>query len=116
MDMPTFRGSLSDRDAVEQYLRKSYQHYLFKMMDIGLGGSTLSYGKFAYLFDDLNSKGVSFGKRFEAMYGYLKKDKKTLSVPAKSQAPSELTPDDCYRLDVLLVCRLGVNNWLFMRQ
>ncbi len=113
MDLPSFQGVLSSPSQVEQYLYESYQHYLFKMMDIGLGGSTLSYGKFSFLFDDLNSKGVSFSGRFETMYRYLKKDKQALSVPAKSQAPSELSLEHCYQLNTLFVCRLGLNNWIF---
>lgn len=116
MDLPVYGGSVTDINAIAEYLLVSYQHYLNKMIAIGLGGATLSYGKFAYLFEDLRSKGVSFSGRFETMYRYLKKDKKTLSAPSRSLAPDELTIKDCDRLGNLMVCRLGRINWLFDRQ
>lgn len=116
MGLPVFNGALTDTQAVDDYLVASYQQYLSKMLDIGLGGATLSYGKFAYLFADLNSKGLNFNERFELMYGYLKKDKQIMSVPAKATAPKKLSLADCYQLSQLLVCSYGKNNWIFSRQ
>ena len=113
MGLPHFVGSVDDDGAVNNYLANSYQHYLQKMIDIGLGGATLSYGKFAYLFDDLNNKGISFTGRFETMYRFLKKDKLSMNVPLNSTVPNDLSIDDCYRLDALLICRAGMRNWLF---
>lgn len=115
MDLPPFAGNMGDEGAVNDYLTKSYGHYLRKMIDIGLGGATLSYGKFAYLFDDLNDKGVSFTGRFETMYRYLKKDKLSMNVPSNATAPADLSIEDCYKLDALLVCRVGMRNWLFQQ-
>ncbi|MEE8059510.1 MAG: hypothetical protein V3T17_16995 [Pseudomonadales bacterium] len=116
MGLPSYRGSLSDAQAVDEYLRESYQHYLFKMLEIGLGGVTLSYGKFAYLFNDLNSKGVGFSERFETIFTYLKLDKQKIAVPVKSTVPAELALDDCYRLDNLLLCWLGMDNFIFVSE
>lgn len=113
MQLADYQGSRSDADQLDRYLQSSYRRYLLKMIDIGLGGATLSYGKFSYLFEDLNSKGLSFSERFETMYRYLKKDKRSMAVPAKSQAPAELVVEDCYLLEPLLVCRSDGHNWLF---
>lgn len=115
MALPVYQGSMADRNAVGIYLNESYHHYLQKMLTIGLGGSTLSYGKFAYLFADLKARGVDFSERFETMYSYLKKDKKILAVPAKATAPEDLRLDDCYPLQQLLVCSVAMNNWLFKK-
>lgn len=115
MAMPIYQGAVTDSNAVAAYLNDSYHHYLQKMLTIGLGGSTLSYGKFAYLFADLNTKGVDFSERFETMYHYLKQDKKTLAVPAKNTAPKNLSLDDCYPLQQLLVCGVTKNNWIFKK-
>ncbi|MEH6558501.1 MAG: hypothetical protein V7708_11930 [Oceanicoccus sp.] len=116
MGLSVYGGSVTDANAITEYLLLNYQRYLNKMIAIGLGGATLSYGKFSYLFEDLRSKGVSFSGRFETMYSYLKKDKKTLSAPSRSSAPDELAIEDCDRLGNLMVCRLGRINWLFDRQ
>jgi hypothetical protein len=113
MQLADYQGSRADGDQLDRYLQSSYRHYLLKMIDIGLGGATLSYGKFAYLFEDLSSKGLGFSERFETMYRYLKKDKRAMAVPAKSQVPAGLVVDDCYLLEPLLVCRSGGHNWLF---
>lgn len=113
MQLPEYQGLLSDVNAIDSYLLSSYTHYLEKMIKIGLGGSTLSYGKFVYLFNDLREKGISFSGRFETMYSYLKKDKQRLSVPLKSQAPAQMSHQDCYPLSSLLVCAFDTSNWIF---
>jgi hypothetical protein len=45
MQLPVF-----DNMDIETYLAKAYEHYLNKMIDIGLAGVTLSYGNFEYIF------------------------------------------------------------------
>jgi hypothetical protein len=115
MVLPEYRGRLSNAEQVMDYLRVSYKHYLLKMIDIGLGGATLSYGKFAFLFDDLSRRGVSMTARFESMYRYLKKDKRSMIVPSKAKAPAELKVEDCFLLEPLIVCHANRQNWLFRR-
>ncbi len=114
MNLAIFKGSLSDSIAVEMYLSESYQHYLSKMMEIGLGAATLSYAKFAFLFSDLNRKGIDFQKRFETMYRYLKQDKKNIAVTVKSKPPPGLTLEYCYRLERLILCSIGMTNIIFV--
>lgn len=115
MALPLYRGSRQDEAAISAYLEASYYHYLQKMMAIGLGGSTLSYGKFAYLFEDLASKGISFGERFEVMYRYLKADKQKLQVPIRTDLPREFDPRACFPLHELQVCQAGLVNLVFRR-
>ena len=116
MALDVYEGATADSAAITKYLTVNYLRYLNKMMVIGLGGATLSYDKFAFLFEDLGSKGLSFSERFETMYSYLKKDKRTLSVASRSSAPDGLRIEGCDRLDDLFVCRLGRFNGLFERQ
>lgn len=116
MALRPFQGDQSQGDVVNRYLLESYHHYLEKMMAIGLGGSTLSFGKFAYLFDDLAGKGVDFPERFEVMYKYLKSDKRRLNVPVRSALPSAFDPGKCFGLKNLLVCQAGRTNLVFSRR
>lgn len=115
MALPVYRGSRQDAAAINRYLESSYYHYLQKMMAIGLGGSTLSYGKFAFLFEDLASKGISFGERFEVMYRYLKADKQKLQVPIRKELPREFDPQRCFPLRELQVCQAGLVNLVFRK-
>ena len=110
MQLPVYK-----RGDLQAYLVMAYEHYLFKMMDIGLAGATWSYGKFAYLHNDLRDKGVSFTRRFEKMYRYLKKDKRNMRV-RKSTAANDLSADDCYLLTQLTVCSQGLKNYLYRKQ
>lgn len=115
MDLPVFQGNLQQQAAVDQYLVTAYQHYLKKMLAIGLGGATMNYGKFAFLFADLNSKGLDFSARFEKMFTYLKADKQKLRVPVRQSIPRELDTSQCYALPSWLVCPVGLANLLFAR-
>jgi hypothetical protein len=114
MELAVFKGSLADRQAVDQYLQATYLQYLSKMMEIGLGGATLSYAKFAYLFMDLKAKGVDFSRRFETMYHYLKRDKININVPIKRQPPAEMTMDSCYPMQKLILCSVGLRNMIYL--
>lgn len=116
MNLPRYHGDVSEDAAVNAYLVDAYQHYLQKMIAIGLGGSTMRYGKFAYLFADLNSKGMDFSDRFEKMFGFLKKDKRRLNVPVISSIPGQLDLAQCFSLQQFLLCPLGQKNLVFTRQ
>lgn len=89
MNIPRYRIASSDSEAVAEYLGSAYEQYISKMLEIGLGGSTFSYAKFVYLYEDVSGKGIDFSQRFETMFGYLKKDKQNLAV-------SEKLPDSTY--------------------
>ena len=113
MAMPGFSGSYTDGQAVTSYLIASYEHYLDKMLVIGLAEATMAYGTFAYLFNDLHDKGVSFSGRFEKMYFYLKQDKRQLAVNRHALPPENMTLDDCYPLQNFWVCSRNKKNYLY---
>jgi hypothetical protein len=113
MAMPEFPGLYTDSLAVNSYLRASYEHYLDKMLAIGLAEATMAYGTFSYLFTDLHDKGVSFSGRFEKMYFYLKKDKKQLAVNRHALPPDNMTLDDCYSLEKFWVCGRSKKSYLY---
>lgn len=112
MAIPEFQGSYTDGQAVTSYLLTSYEHYLDKMLVIGLAEATMAYGSFAYLLNDLHDKGVSFSGRFEKMYFYLKQDKKQLAVSRHAQPPENMILDDCYPLQNFWVC--GRNKRIYL--
>jgi hypothetical protein len=113
MSIPVFPGAYTDNLAVNSYLISSYEHYLDKMLAIGLAEATMAYGTFAYLFNDLHGKSVSFPGRFEKMYFYLKQDKKQLAVSRHVRPPENMTLDDCYPLQNFWVCGRNKKNYLY---
>jgi hypothetical protein len=112
MDLPRYQGG-----ALSQYLGHAYARYVAKMCDIGLCGVTMTYGKFAYLYQDLHSKGLDFPQRFEIMYGFLKKDKANMGVSESSRVPQGLSVQDCGALtDTRYVCDYQGRNYIFELQ
>ena len=117
MRIPAFRGAMDDRATRADYLAAAYRQYLEKMMEIGLGGSTFSYAKFVYLFDDVMARGVDFAQRFETMFGFLKKDKQRLAVNESQPDSLALQLEHCDQVGrQLVVCNNGRKNYLFRRQ
>ncbi len=115
--MAVFRGSMDDQPAKAAYLARAYRQYLEKMMEIGLGGSTFSYAKFAYLLDDVMVRGVDFAHRFETMFGFLKEDKQRIAVNEVQPDSLALQINQCDRFGRQLVaCNNGRKNYLFRRQ
>lgn len=112
MDLPRYQGGV-----LSQYLGHAYTRYIAKMCDIGLCGVTMTYGKFAYLYQDLHSKGLDFPQRFEIMYGFLKKDKANMGVSESSRVPQGLSVQDCGALtDTRYVCDYQGRNYIFELQ
>lgn len=109
MDLPTY----SDGD-LNRYLAKAYERYIFKMDEIGLGGVTMTYGKFAYLYQDLLSKGLNFSQRFETMFAFLKKDKAALGVSEAVNLPQGFNVNTCMPLgEQYAVCDFQGRNYIF---
>jgi hypothetical protein len=115
MSLPVYGGSYTDQAAVNQYLAKAYRQYLEKMHRIGLGGVTMTYAKFDFLFFDLHEKGLNFSQRFDTMYDYLKKDKAKMAVSEKVVANQQLTFEDCDFLpETMFVCSRSGRNYLYL--
>ncbi len=116
MALPLYRASLSDGVALNRYLLKAYRRYIEKMLEIGLGGVTMSYGKFTHLYRDLASKGVNFTRRFETMYEFLKKDKRSLAVSERLRLNKGMSISDCGDVsDSLIVCSKSGRNYVYRR-
>lgn len=114
MDLPVFDGELSEHRAVQAYLHEAYERYVEKMLAIGLGGVTTSYGRFVFLFEDIQSKDLDFSDRFETMYRFLKKDKASMAVNTTPTSDKELQIEDCDPLNAqLLVCSRQGRNYVF---
>lgn len=109
MSLPEHAGQ-----PLEQYLSEAYRQYINKMCDIGLGGVTMTFGKFAYLYRDVQLKGLNFVQRFETMYSFLKKDKATMGVSESIPEGIGATMDDCSPLDEQrFVCAHQGRNYIF---
>lgn len=112
MGLPRYQGG-----GMSQYLAQAYGRYIDKMCEIGLCGVTMTYGKFAYLYQDLHTKGLDFPQRFEIMYGFLKQDKATMGVSEATNAPKNLSMDECVAMtDMRYVCDHQGRNYIFEAQ
>ncbi len=116
MGLAPYSQHLGNKADVNDYLVLSYQHYIEKMLAIGLGGVTMSSGKFAFLFHDLTNRGVSFTERFETMYRYLIKDKKVIRVNERASIDQPLSMERClYLSDNIITCAATQKNFLFVK-
>lgn len=110
MNLPAYEQG----QGMGEYLSKAYEQYIEKMCAIGLGGVTMTYGKFSFLYQDIQAKGLDFVQRFELMYKFLKKDKATMGISEAIQAPAALSMDDCQMLtQARLVCAYQGRNYIY---
>ena len=117
MNLPVFAGNHADAPSVGNYLYRAYQRYVEKMLDIGLGGATMNYGKFAFLFKDLSEKGVDFAGRFETMYRFLRKDKASIGVSGQAHPDQRLRLVDCGGLgERIIVCARSGRNYVYLHR
>lgn len=117
MGLLPYQMPMEDSRAVNHYILTSYQRYLQKMLDIGLGGVTMSSGKFAYLFHDLTDRGLSFSGRFETMYRHLRKDKSTIRVDERVAVNHSLNIESCLNLNgEIISCSSSQKNYLFVKE
>ena len=117
MNIPFSPKGSAERSALTAYLARAYRQYLTKMLEIGLGGSTFSFRKFIYLFDDVTARGLDFSERFETMFGFLKQDKQRISVNERLPDIANLDASYCEQLDdAMAVCDGGRKNYLFRRE
>jgi hypothetical protein len=117
LTLNNYGGDLNDHQALTVFLTNEYTHYLEKMLEIGLGGATMSFTKFYTLFLDIRSKGGDFASRFETMYQFLKKDKSTISVSEKTEMIAGISMADCARLtDDMFTCDNQRRNSIYLKQ
>ena len=117
MGIKPFHERSRQKPDINRYLYASYVQYIQKMLEIGLGGVTMTHTKFSYLFHDLLDKDVDFAKRFETMFSFLKKDKKKLAVSEKTTSATHLTLSDCYELTMdIYICDDLTRNYVYLKQ
>ncbi|WP_250657201.1 hypothetical protein [Alkalimarinus coralli] len=115
MGLPRYRGPASDDQEIQFYLSEIYSLYIERMIDIGLGGSTMNYARFYHTFKDLQAKGIDFSERFETMYRFLKTDKKYMTVqPVLSdKRPRHIKQCDDVS-ERIIVCDSDSVNWVYI--
>lgn len=115
LTLPAYTGDIHDESAVRRYLYDAYADYLDKMRSIGLGGITTTFGNFSYLFYDYHAQGLDFAARFEQLFHYLKRDKRTLAVSEQQADTSGLQLTQCAPLRQYMICEHQGSNLLFAR-
>ena len=116
LGLRSYRGKPGDQAALMAHLSDSYQRYIEKMLEIGLGSATMSFTKFYYTHETLSQQGEDFAARFETMFSFLKKDKASMGIKARynDQLPERV--QQCSELtDRLIVCAAGEHNWVYVR-
>lgn len=110
MALPLFQQGQS----LNAYVTSAYVQYIEKMCAIGLGAVTMTYARFAYLYEDLLSKNVNFVNRFEIMYSYLKKDKAAMWISEKIPVNQQLAIHYCDLMtEKLYICATQGQNYIF---
>ncbi len=110
MALPLFQQGQS----LNAYVTSAYRQYIEKMCAIGLGAVTMTYARFAYLYEDLQSKNVNFVNRFEIMYRYLKKDKAAMWISEKIPVNPQLAIQYCDLMtEKLYICAIQGQNYIF---
>lgn len=111
------KNSPAYRDkTVQVYLSGVYPYYLEKMMEIGLADATLSYTKFAAMYDDITRQEESFSGRFDRMYELLKTERKSNAVKARYNNNYPASIKLCMSASAtLLVCDDIQQNWIYKK-
>ena len=113
--LPVFHGNPADAPELEHYLADAYSRYLQGMLEIGLGSKTMTYTKFANLYDYYAKQHLDFVSRFETMYEFLKKDKATVAVSTRPQLASGFNLQYCSQQDNLIACDYQKTNYVFAK-
>jgi hypothetical protein len=116
LTLPRYQGPDDDEEALRLYLLEAYERYIEKMLSIGLGGSTLSFTKFYYGYQNLGEEKHRFPQRMETLFRFLRQDKASLAVKAhySDKRPTDLT--HCGRLNAtIIVCDQADINWVYVR-
>ncbi|MEQ5837542.1 hypothetical protein [Marinobacter sp. NFXS9] len=116
LGLSPYRGDLSNETAVRAYLSDAYDRYIAKMLEIGLGGTTMSFTRFYNSFRRYEAKGIDFAQRMDETFDYLKQDKRTLGVNRKP--PDELPKSlkNCAPSGArVIVCDNVATNWVYVR-
>jgi len=96
------------------YLSESYAIYIEKMLSIGLGDSTMSFTRFAALYQDATEQGKDFASRLAEMFELLKAEKRTKAIKPRYSDNFPKTIEHCMRAtSKIIVCDNVSQNWVY---
>lgn len=100
-----------------RYLSYIYPKYIYKMLELGLGDSTMSFTKFAAVYWQNKMEGLDFVERFEFMYNKLKVEKSQNQIKSRYRENYPNNIHQCMRLDdKIIVCDDMKQNWVYRRR
>lgn len=115
LELASFSGDPSNEAELRQYLSDAYDRYILKMLEIGLGGATMSFSEFYHNYQRHQASGVDYAQRMEQTFQLLKQDKRTRAVPSRltERLPQSLT--HCSGIGArVVVCDDVATNWVFV--
>ena len=117
LSLPIFSGDIKDTPVVKRYLQKAFRYYLDKMIAVGLGGSTITFNKFEYIFYDAKKRNFDFVTRFEMMFDFLKEEKKNSGGVKAELLEENLAIDHCGQLDKeIIICSVTARNRVYLKR
>lgn len=97
-----------------RYLSHIYPTYIYKMLELGLADSTMSFTKFATVYWQNKMEGMDFSERFQFMYNKLKTEKSRNAIKARYRSNEPQNLSQCMRLDSkIIVCDNMKQNWIY---
>lgn len=112
--LPRKKDTQFSNESDYRYLSHIYPIYINKMIDLGLGDSTMSFTKFATVYWQGKIEGLDFVDRFQFMYSQLKQERgrNQINTRYRDNYPNEI--HQCMRLDeTLIVCDNMNQNWIY---
>ena len=99
-----------------QYISHAYTVYIRHMLNLGLGGSTVSLTKFNALFLESQKSGYSFSERFQKSFKLLEQEKRYNAVKSRYADNLPVSIEACMRLSSkIIVCDDVTNNWVYRK-
>lgn len=97
-----------------RYLSTVYAHYIHKMLEIGLGDGTMSFTKFAAIYESNKQSTNNFSQRMSKMYEFLKLDKKNNAIQSLYNNNQPASIDACMTLSkTIIICDNKYQNWVY---
>ena len=115
--LPPLPTSTNKHTSTHDYLSTAYPIYIDKMLEIGLGDSTMSFTNFAAIYEQNKVDELDFRERFRAMYNLLKIEKSRQHVQARYRQNYPDSIDACMELNEhIITCDNVQQNWIYRRE
>ncbi|WP_227546017.1 hypothetical protein [Marinobacter fonticola] len=117
LGLDNYKGDLNDEAAARRYLSNAYDRYIAKMLEIGLGGASMSFTRFYNSFHRHEAEGIDFAERMESTFSYLKQDKQNLGISGRLTEELPKRIQECaWAGRAIIVCDNVATNWIYVRQ